>query len=224
MKLPTRDRLHDVFAYEAETGILRFKCKLANRTKIGAEAGSPTRKGCSIYKRVTVDGVRFYAHQAVWIMHHGDIPDGRGVVIDHIDGDGSNNRLCNLRLTDQSGNARNTKRRVDNATGVMGVSMCSTTGRWKARLANEWLGRFDSFGDAVQARRDAEARSGFSSRHGVAVDRPVLAKRPKSLGVVWSGRYGKWQAERTINGKRLYAGRFACFGAAVRAAQSLVGQ
>lgn len=46
-------------------------------------------------------------------------------VIDHIDGDRTNNRWCNLRVTNNQVNRENThKARVDSSTGIQGVSPC----------------------------------------------------------------------------------------------------
>lgn len=48
------------------------------------------------YKQVTVDGVRKFEHVAVWEAAHGPKPEGYD--IHHINGDGHDNRLENLRL------------------------------------------------------------------------------------------------------------------------------
>ena len=73
-------------------------CRIWNLKFSGKEAGSPFRKGR--YKQVTLNNQKILAHRVVWIMHHGAISDG--MVIDHIDGDGTNNKLGNLRLTTNS--------------------------------------------------------------------------------------------------------------------------
>lgn len=45
------------------------------------------------------------------------------VIVDHINGNPLDNRLCNLRITDEFGNTQNAKRREDNTCGIKGVSI-----------------------------------------------------------------------------------------------------
>lgn len=58
----------------------------------------------------------------------------KGVQVDHIDGNPSNNRRSNLRLCTHAENVRNVRRRADNTSGFKGVSMCSRAKRWRARI------------------------------------------------------------------------------------------
>ena len=60
-------------------------------------------------------------HSAVWAWHHGRLPKGQ---IDHIDGDGQNNRIENLREVSGHENQLNTlhKWRPNAVTGLPGVS------------------------------------------------------------------------------------------------------
>ncbi len=60
-------------------------------------------------------------------------PDGIGV--DHINGDGLDNRRCNLRLADQHENCANARLRSDNKSGFKGVSFA------KSNPANPWVAK-----------------------------------------------------------------------------------
>ena len=58
-------------------------------------------------------------HRIIWTIVFGEIEDG--YVIDHIDGNPFNNKIDNLRSIPSGENARNSKKRKDNKTGVTGV-------------------------------------------------------------------------------------------------------
>ena len=54
-------------------------------------------------------------------MFNGPIP--KGLIIDHLNGNSHDNRLSNLKCKTPSENNRNQKLRVDNKTGINGVSL-----------------------------------------------------------------------------------------------------
>lgn len=68
--------------------------------------------------------------------------------VDHIDGDGLNNRRENLRPATSSQNNRNAKRRSDNTSGFKGVTWRRRERKWAAQIRvdgkNMYLGHFDS--------------------------------------------------------------------------------
>jgi hypothetical protein len=74
-------------------------------------------------------------------------------ILDHINRDVSDNRLENLREATQAENAYNSKLRVDNTSGVKGVTWDKAKRKWVARVyANARvinLGRFATFDEAV---------------------------------------------------------------------------
>lgn len=51
-----------------------------------------------------------------------------GKIVDHINGNGLDNRKCNLRITDNLGNARNCKLRKDSGSKYKGVSIRNRRG------------------------------------------------------------------------------------------------
>lgn len=81
-------------------------------------------------------------------------------VVDHINGDTTDNRRSNLRVVPQSVNARNISRSHDrNASGVLGVQR--SHGKWAARImmpgkVSHVVGRFDTIEEATAARLRAE--------------------------------------------------------------------
>ncbi len=54
--------------------------------------------------------------------------------MDHINGNPSDNRWCNLRVADRKLNAHNTGLRCTNKTGKRGVSWDSSRGKYRASL------------------------------------------------------------------------------------------
>ena len=136
----------------------------------GKIAGCKDRVGNTNYIKVGYLGRKAYAHKIIYEMHYGEIPDG--MTIDHIDGDGENNRLGNLRLVTTSGNAKNARLGTNNSSGVKGVGWCKRCRKWQASIKINQnpicLGYFKDFFEAVCRRKSAEVKYGFDPTHGRA--------------------------------------------------------
>ena len=83
--------------------------------------------------------------------------------VDHINGNGLDNRRCNLRLVTHSQNQMNRRGAQANGTsGVRGVSFNKAAGKWVAYIQAEgkhiYLGKFADKGSAVAARVEAAAK------------------------------------------------------------------
>lgn len=149
-KEPCKADLDKWFYYE--NGRVFWKKNTA-RTKSGDEAGGFEKDG---YRRVRFKGRKLYVHRLVWIMHTDNHPD----LIDHIDGNRSNNLFENLRPATKSLNAINSKNFVSNkSTGIKGVHKSGN--KYVARL---WvngerlsLGSFDTVAEARKTYQDAVA-------------------------------------------------------------------
>jgi hypothetical protein len=61
----------------------------------------------------------------IWTLLNGEIPEDYD--IDHIDQNGLNNKIENLRCVPKSINSRNTKLRSDNKTGLVGIHLAKPT-------------------------------------------------------------------------------------------------
>lgn len=171
-----------MFEYEPKDGTLRWvpkpligsasdvHTKAWNTRRAGSVAGTKKLSAGKEYTQVQI-GDRFYpVHRLIWIMVNGCIDEA--LVIDHINGDGRDNRISNLRLVEHSENQKNITMRSDNKTGVIGVRWNMDKRKWEARVtANRvitFLGYHDSFADAVNARRLAQAQRGFHKNHGLS--------------------------------------------------------
>lgn len=104
------------------------------------------------YWYVKIDSVRYKSHRLAWFYTYGVWPSG---FIDHINGNGTDNRLVNLRDVTQTINAQNHKEKVKGNGLPTGVSFCK--GGFRARIqVNKKkiaLGVFSSMEDAHKAYR-----------------------------------------------------------------------
>lgn len=68
----------------------------------------------------------------------------KGQVVDHINGDTLDNRLCNLRICTNQENIRNSKIPKNNTTGYKGICYVPRNSKkpWSARVFNKHLGYF----------------------------------------------------------------------------------
>ena len=81
-------------------------------------------------------------------------------LVDHINTNKMDNRICNLRLANKSENAYNSKKRSTNTSGTVGVYFRKDTQKWVAFIRNNYkkicLGCFKDKEDAIKARKEAE--------------------------------------------------------------------
>jgi hypothetical protein len=81
-------------------------------------------------------------------MHRVIMGEPLGLEVDHIDGDGLNNRRSNLRAVTGQQNSRNARVRRDNTTGFKGVSCIKPDQKWRATINVDgkrvWLGCFNT--------------------------------------------------------------------------------
>lgn len=85
-----------------------------------------------------------------------------GDYVDHINHNTLDNRRHNLRICKNSTNLRNGRIRVNNTSGISGVCWDKSRSKWSAIIKVNYksihLGRYDSFENAVQARKLAEVK------------------------------------------------------------------
>ncbi|WP_304192972.1 HNH endonuclease signature motif containing protein [Lentibacter algarum] len=143
----------------------QHRCNNWNSRNAGRNAFTSRSSGGyligSIFKR------NYMAHRVAWAVSHGRWPDGD---IDHINGCRADNRMVNLREVSRSVNNKNSRLRDDNKTGVVGVHWHEGRMKWRAHISTGdgivWLGSYEDFNDAVNARQRAEAMNGYHPNHG----------------------------------------------------------
>ena len=205
--LPSREKLHELFAYEPETGFLVNK-GTAYRKK-GALSGTLDTYG---YGQVCIEGKLFRSHRVVWKMAHGVEP--LGLDVDHINGDKSDNRLENLQLLSHRANCSREKTTKSGLPAGVGKT---PENRYRAsiRLGSEYphIGNYDTPEEASQAYEKALEMysSGATTeeiRRFFGVGEYKSRGTSSIKGVSWDKNRGKWLAKAVVDNKRRYLGRF----------------
>ena len=147
-------RCNELLEYDPITGEFIWLVDRGPVSK-GGLAGSPNKDG---YIQSQIDGTKYRAQRLAWLVTHGQWPSG---VIDHRDGDVTNNRIINLRDVDTLTNQQNQRRAQSSSkTGVLGVS--AHYGKYEARIRIDGvqvrLGAFDTLDAASQAYQDAKRK------------------------------------------------------------------
>lgn len=158
-ELPPVQFLRECYDYEPDTGLLRWKKRPVehfsdaphaqgfNRQFAGRRAGSYKDNGY-LETRACFQGKPrlMLVHRVAWVLMTGEWPKGD---IDHRNGIKDDNRWSNLRDVTRSVNGQNRHSATRGSKhGVLGVSLCTETGRWRARIkvdgAMRCLGRHDT--------------------------------------------------------------------------------
>jgi hypothetical protein len=138
----TADQLKELLEYDPDTGVLRNR---ANGRSIGWRHSAGYRQ-CMIGKK------KYFIHRLAWLYAHGHLPKEQ---IDHINGDRSDNRICNLRIATQKQNSANMKIRSNNKVGFKGVSRINRSKPFFASIhvdgKTKYLGIFATAEEAHEA-------------------------------------------------------------------------
>ncbi len=170
------ETLRQLLDYNPDTGELVWKPRpienwqdlAKGRTWNTRYSGKPALnaplQGRYFHGRIFDTGYR--AHRVCWALHYGEWPND----IDHIDHNGFNNRITNLRSVTTAENLQNQSMQKRNTSGCCGVHWATRDKRWiaaiKANGVEIKLGNFLSKWDAIAARKAAEIKYGFHPNHG----------------------------------------------------------
>ena len=183
----TQEYLKECLYYNKDTGTFIWKkrpiehfgntsyseriCNMWNGKFCGIMAGKVQPHGRTkyIYISITTDGERkiFSAHRLAWLYTHGSFPM---LQLDHIDGNGLNNIISNLRDVTFLENCKNRRLSSKNTSGFTGVYWVEKSNKW---LANIYVngkrirgGLFLNIGDAIEKRKQMNIEYGFHENHG----------------------------------------------------------
>jgi hypothetical protein len=128
----------------------KFSAKACNNRNAGKETG--TGLSSDGYLQVRVLSKTYFAHRVVLAMATGKWP---AEVVDHTNGEKTDNRPCNLREASVGQNRVNAKANGSTASGLKGVGWVRSRGKWRARAQSNgvraFLGEFDDKFDAARA-------------------------------------------------------------------------
>lgn len=107
---------------------------------------------------------------ACQFMHRMIMMPARGMVVDHIDGNGLNNQRSNLRVcTHKQNSANRNKRKAINTSPYVGVHFCNRSRKWVASITVNYkkkhVGYFRTMDEAAAAydKASAELRGEFAT-------------------------------------------------------------
>jgi hypothetical protein len=125
---------------------------------VANNARGDVRTVYAMHKATMRDGVSITT-----MLHRAVLGATAGQFVDHIDGNGLNNRRCNLRFATKAQNGANSGVRVNNTSGFKGVSLHRKTGKWRGRI---WVhGKCLDLGLHPTKETAAEAYAKASAMH-----------------------------------------------------------
>lgn len=170
----TPELLRQLMRYEPESGKLFWLNRSGsivpdlrernswNARYAGKEVGAVNGKG---YLTLEILRSSQKAHRVAWAIYYGEWPNG---LIDHINGDRTDNRILNLRVVTIGESAKNRGLQKNNPSGYSGI--CPRGSNWRVTLGVNGkrinIGTFDNLQEAVLHRKLAEIEYGFHFNHG----------------------------------------------------------
>lgn len=145
----TQAQVIDLLDYDPESGVFVWRVTRRGKALPGAVAGVLRQDG---YRCIQIFGRQYFAHRLAWLYIHGVWPE----LVDHVNGAKDDNRISNLRNTNNSGNQQNMRRNKQaGRSALLGVGWYARDSKWWARIKingkDKHIGYFDTEEDAHKA-------------------------------------------------------------------------
>lgn len=161
----TYEEAKELFTYDREIGIIKWRKRVSNRQRKNLVAGCTSRDG---YTYIRFKGKLYGAHRIAMLLAYGFCDDV--LHVDHINHVRNDNRLANIRFVTRSDNQRNQSMSSRNTTGVTGVYYHKPTRKYMASIRVDGvqihLGLFATIEEAAKVRKAAEIKYNFNANHG----------------------------------------------------------
>ena len=183
--------------------VFSYKGKIIN----GTNSNGYRNAGLTINKKVRT----FTFSQLVAMAFLDHVPNGHKLVVDHINGDKSDNRATNLRIVTHRDNSSTCFRVNDDSFSSkhIGVSWNKTNSKWLSTIGYNkvciHLGYFDNELEASNAYQSALSKIKDDSFNPKDY-KPKYSS--KHRGVSFHKGISKWVAQTTFNGKYKHIGSY----------------
>ena len=177
----TKELLWTLLDYDSATGDLTWKerslelfnhlpenlAKATCATFNTSYAGTPALNSLAAcgYKVGAIFSVKYYAHRVIWFMFNGEWPK----VIDHENGNPSDNRWVNLRNVSLQENSKNISKPKTNTTGHVNIRSKKGRSTFEVQIKinnrSKQVGTFKTIDEAIKARDMAWIEAGFHKNH-----------------------------------------------------------
>ena len=184
----TKAELLEFLEFDEELSRFRWKTrpgeargvKIFNTRYAGKLAGTLKKRGSGLIHRVIYTGrLNFFEHRLVWLYHYVELPK---TDLDHLNGDGLDNRINNLRAVTGGENLKNLALSKNNTSGHTGVVWHKRDGRYMVQVSKGGKCLFGGYFAkedlhlAVAKAKEIRASLGFSPTHGLTREQRKAAE------------------------------------------------
>ena len=224
-ELPPWEYLNECFRYDVAEGELYWRVRpLAHFKDISTMntwnnkysnklAGRLGKNGG--YRGAKLHGKLYGNHRITWKLLKKEEPSS---VIDHIDGNKSNNNIDNLRMATKSENNSNCGKNKRNTSGFKGVAYHKASKKYRATIRHNGVTfNLGSFHTAEEANlkyqeKSLELHGEFSTvtqyEYDENLKNTIIHERKKHKGYYFDSGANKYTAQIRNNGERIYLGYF----------------